>query len=495
MTETLHKQAHEFVPLHCKENISIVNPFGFIGVVTLWSRKEYVTARLSEMNIDLDPLSSPIAAVGNLYGNGLKFLIANLLYNPGIRFLLICGRDRSGSLDELTNFFYKGVEEYESLGKRRNRIINTKRTLDNCLTPSLFDNPPEIVCIGDINDIDVASKAGEFFNRPDLESFRGTSSSFKRLEIELQEADISFFPSHPGNHDIVKKTPLDAWKELIFRLYRFGCLVDLGPVKGKRQELQNVRVIVKEPAEEKSDMLDKYGFSTELFRRYGESIVSGEIRDDEDYNYGNRIGTYFGVNGIEECIRELKQKRLSRRAFISMWDPASDLTARRSAPCLVSLFFRVFDGRLTLTAVFRVHNAVDAWLQNFYGLMKLLDVVSNEVGIKSGSITVISHSISINSLDYEKVLHVVREKERNLEFEADPNGQFRVSIEEDSIVVRHIYDGENIGEYSSKKAERIQYELKRDHAISDIAHAIYIGRQLEKAERCLVAGEEFIEDQ
>ncbi|KJR41193.1 hypothetical protein MCHI_002900 [Candidatus Magnetoovum chiemensis] len=37
-------------------------------------------------------------------------------------------------------------------------------------------------------------------------------------------------------------------------------------------------------------------------------------------------------------------------------------------------------------------------------------------------------------------------------------------------------------QYRSKQAERIQYELKRDRAVSDIGHAIFIGRELAKAE-------------
>lgn len=478
----------EFIPMHCRDDLSIINPRGYVGVVTLWSRKDYVQNKFFEMGIDLDPQSSPIVAFGNLYGNGLKYLLANLLYNPQIRFLLICGRNRSGSLEELQNFFSLGVEECKSLGAIRNRIIGTRRTLDRGLTPQLFKFPPQIRYVGDINDTDLEVKLKEFFDT--LPQKKPHIQNLERLKIEMPEVEIRYFPSNPRSHTIVKNTPLEAWKELIFCIYRFGHPVQLNASKGVRQELQNIKVIVEKPCDESKESLQKYGFSLEAFKEYQNDIVKGNIREDEDYNYGNRIRSHFGVDGLSECIKRLNKSSQDRGAFINLWDLKTDLVTERSTPCLVTLFFRVFEDKLTLSATFRVHNAVDAWLQNFYGLMRIQQDVSEGIGIEIGAITVISHSISINPAEYDRALKVVEERERKFEFEEDPNGQFRITIEEGKIVVRHLYDGEIIKEYRSRKAERIQYELNRDHAISNIGHAIYIGRQLAEAERCLITGEE-----
>ncbi len=46
---------------------------------------------------------------------------------------------------------------------------------------------------------------------------------------------------------------------------------------------------------------------------------------------------------------------------MALWDNARDLTVKEGRPCLVSLFFRKFEGKLTLSATFRTHNAMDAW--------------------------------------------------------------------------------------------------------------------------------------
>ncbi len=100
----------EFIPLYFGDKLQVVNPHGVIGVVTLWSKPEYVMERFREAGVDLDPATSPIAVFGTLYGNGLRELLRNLLYNPQIQVLLICGHDRSGSKQELENFFKNGLE-------------------------------------------------------------------------------------------------------------------------------------------------------------------------------------------------------------------------------------------------------------------------------------------------------------------------------------------------------------------------------------------------
>ena len=64
------------------------------------------------------------------------------------------------------------------------------------------------------------------------------------MKIELPTIKVHYFPSNPRGHQIIKETPLEAWKELIFCLHRFGHHVNLGPKKGERIELQNIKVVV-----------------------------------------------------------------------------------------------------------------------------------------------------------------------------------------------------------------------------------------------------------
>ncbi|QWR76444.1 thymidylate synthase [Candidatus Magnetomonas plexicatena] len=478
----------EFVPVYYKDSLTIINPNGHVGVVTLWSKPQAVIEKFKEAGVDLNESSSPIAAFGTLYGNGLKHLLANLLYNPQITHILICGRDTGGSLQHLLNFFNKGVEKETQLGITSNRVIGTSRFLPDVLTPELFKSAPKLTYIG--SDPEFKKKLNDFFDNLPA---RLDKTEFERISVELPEITPSYFPSNPLSHTIVKDTPLEAWKELIFCLDRFGRMVELEPDK-RRKELQNVKVIVESPTEEDNELLNPFGFSIEELRDYQSRVMSDIV--EGDYGYGNRIRAYFDVDALEVCIEKLKKNREDRRSYIVLWDSRTDLTdTERSSPCLATIFLRVFDNKLTLSATFRVHNALDAWVKNFYALMAIQKHVAELTGISAGAITVISHSISINPDEgYEKVQMIVRQLRDNFKFEADPNGQFRFKIEDGQIVAEHIFNGEKLGEYRSKKAERIQYELRRDRAISDIGHAIFVGRQLAKAERCLQTGEAFTED-
>ncbi|MBF0564366.1 MAG: hypothetical protein HQK89_03900 [Nitrospirae bacterium] len=486
----------DFIPLYFKEKLTIINSGGYVGVVTLWSRQKVVIERFRESGVDLDPATSPIAVFGNLYGNGIKYLLANLLNNPQIRVLVICGSNRSRTMEELHSFFANGTESYVSEGVERQRIVGTGRLLDNCLSRALFENPPEVVVLGDILKDEFSSAIKSFFDSISrrAEGITNAARNLQRMKVDLPEVKVSTFPSNLRAHTIVEDAPLEAWKELIYRLHRFGTIEDLGPNKGRRKELQNVKVIVETPVEESGDVLSTYGFSLDAFKSYQEKILNGQKREDDPYDYGNRIREHFGLDALYECIARLKENTQDRRSFISLWDTRFDMMAQQSTPCMVTIFFRVLQGRLTLSATFRVHNAIDAWLQNLYGLMAIQRTVCDAIGVPAGAITIISHSISLNISDYDKISGVIKEKGKKFRFRPDPCGQFRVSVEEGLIVVRQLLDGNVVNEYRSKKAERLQYELNRDSAISDIGHAIFIGRQMARAEMCIKRGEAFTED-
>ena len=74
-----------------------------------------------------------------------------------------------------------------------------------------------------------------------------------RQEIPLPQVSISHFPSTPQAHTVVRATPLEAWQELLFVISRFGHPVKLA--KGERLELQNLKVVVTQPAFEPDEAL------------------------------------------------------------------------------------------------------------------------------------------------------------------------------------------------------------------------------------------------
>jgi thymidylate synthase len=498
----------EFIPLYFGDRLTVVNPHGVIGVVTLWSKPEYVMERFREAVPDiLDPATSPIAVFGTLYGNGLRELLRNLLYNPQIQVLLICGHDRSGSKQELENYFKNGLEvvpesniSYSAEQEKPYRIIGTRHLIDGLVQPELFERKPRIEWMGDPSarkpdNTSIISPIRVFFsNFERLERFSLEKSAGRMIRPHavppLPEVETLYYPSNPRAHQIVKEGSLEAWLELLFLLTRFGRRVTLK--KGERLELQNVKVVVEDPQGIEPEILAAHDVDPGKISKYFMEFLEGDLRPDEAYTYGHRLRTYFKLDAVKVLAERLQKDPEDRKAYFTLWDNTRDLTAKESRPCFVSVFFRKFEDKLTLTATFRTHNAMDAWLLNLYGLMALRQEVAGRAGLPPGAITVFSHSISIDPRELDRALTVVGK--RKWKMHLDPMGYFRVTLYGDEILVEHRAEDVTLKEYRGRTAVSLQHQIARDVAISDINHAMYLGRQLAKAEMALKDGREFVQD-
>jgi thymidylate synthase len=516
----------EFKPLHFADRLTVINPQGTIGVVTLWSKVDYVIERFRQAGVDLNPATSPIAVFGTLYGNGLREMLRNLLYNPQIRDLLICGNDRSGSAKELFSFFQGEMEPVDSplvhyktppgvVKVSILRISPTNRLIDDLVTPEEFKWMPELFLFPDPHEEEVIDHIRDFFVKPIIHfDLPLASVEDQRTKIPLPEVEVQFFPGNPRGHQVVRDTPLEAWKEILYLLSRFGRRVTLK--KGDRLELQNLKVVVEKPEFEQNNKLLSYNIDPKRLKRYQDDIIRVEfwsdetklkgqntlplpddtpmveLRPDASYSYNHRLRQYFDIDALVECAFRLQDDPEDRKAYFSLWDNRNDLRAISGHPCFVSLFFRKFEEKLTLTATFRTHNAIDGWLLNCYGLMAIQKWVAEKVRMPIGALTVVSHSISIDPRELDRAMVIIGQ--RPFKVNLDPMGYFRITLDGKEILVEHRFGDVTLKEYRGKKAERLQHEIARDVAVSDINHAIYLGRQLAKAEMALKDGREFVQD-
>jgi len=483
----------KFEALYYQDRLKIVNPEGDVAITTLWSKVESAHQILEEAGVDLAPDSSRIGPIANLYGNGLPQMLRNLLWNPQLRHIVILGKNLSGSREWILNFFEHGLEEVEFLGAKAFRIRNTTRTIDGCVQPQSFPHIPGFTVLGDVGD--PATKAGlkAFFDGlPPQQACEDA-----RVEPPpIPEPVVSRFPSEPRGHTIVRDTPMEAWSELIFRLVRFGHRNTVAKKSGpeSRLELQNLKIIIEQPREEADDILQRYGFSLEKFQGYQQRILDPNKPADLAYTYGNRLRGYFpNVDSLEIAGNRLKEKPESRHAYIALWDNARDLPEGTDTPCFVSASFRKFEDKLTLTATFRSHNAMEAWPENVYGLIAIQRFVAEKAGMEPGPLTVFSHSISVDVSSLEKARKIATSKESDevhdpatgkLGPRMDPNGAFTTTFDRATweIVVEHSFDGMKLNEYRGKSAEEIERQLGRDVALSEISHALYLGREIARKE-------------
>jgi len=222
------------------------------------------------------------------------------------------------------------------------------------------------------------------------------------------------------------------------------------------------------------------------------------------------------MDTLSAAIDRLRANPETRHAYVSLWDNALDLAGERNgeagdstgatrdpaegagSPCLTTLFFRGIGDELSLSATYRAHNLLTAWLRNVYGLMAIQRHVAERCGMEIGSITVVSHSLGIDPMsprfgvarslsegwrrdddrDHETGKYSLRE---------DPHGYFVVSVDECGrrIVVEHRFGGVLVKRYSSRHADALANEISGDMAVSLVSHALWLGRELARSEAIL----------
>jgi len=477
----------EFVPKYYEDKLRprIINPCGYVGVVTQWSRLDGDNGfirRISEGGSQLlDPNRSPIVAITNLYGNGLARMLANLAYNPQVERVAVTGVASTDSGLALFNFFEKGVEEKSVGGVDVVHIPETTFDIDAGLRPEVFRYRPHV---RQFDREDLGGLVKYITQEPSGRDY----SEDDRVNIDIKEPKFRDYPSDITNHNIREETPLKAWMELMFLLDRFG--VNVALKKGSRRALFNLDVTVLNPGFEEDDKIRECGFDPDKLRRYREEMLEGELGpDNPSYTYGNRLRKYWGVDSLESVIKRLKEDNSDRHCLISLWDPKKDIyeMGDSAAPCLTDLYFvqNPNDQRLMLTATFRTHNAVSAWLENLYGLRSIQEYVANAVGMGPGQINVRSRWIGIDpeNAKTQAALGVVNEHRRKPLVVEDPIGYFVVNVTGGGLVLEH-YGASNLklGEYKGENARKIKDSLRKDVALLDPDHAMWIGHQLAWAE-------------
>ncbi|MDQ8043924.1 MAG: hypothetical protein REI11_04925, partial [Patulibacter sp.] len=347
-----------FEPLAYGDRITVINPVGDVGVITLWSPQRSVLKKLAAVAPSaVDPATSRIAAVANLYGDGLFAMLRNLLFNPQLRHLIVVGQDLGlGVPDELEALLRDGVEATTVFGQPLLRVRGTARLLPvvDGFDAGVLQQRFTMTRLGKVGALDAGVEellAGLPSHDPPTEQDR------LRIDAPADEtAGRTFRPSDPQAHSVTRRRPLDCWEELVVRTTRFGQSTQLR--KGARLELLNVKVVIDDPVEEPARVLAEFGFNLERFRAYQRAILDPALPEGISYTYGNRLRGHFAPADAEPgagrepfdtltaAAQRLARDPESRGAYVSLWDTPLDLDPDRSGPpCLTTLFFRLHDGR------------------------------------------------------------------------------------------------------------------------------------------------------
>ncbi len=228
---------------------------------------------------------------------------------------------------------------------------------------------------------------------------------------------------------IKAETIPEAWRRGLGLIWRGG--EEITDERGTRtREILALEVVVEDPRKEM--IPEEYSWNRPRLEDYASQLISGENPGFE-YTYGERLrswslpcpgkergvrddrGGEMGIDGegaggavdqIEYVVRRLRSNPNSRRASAVTWIPPVD-TEKEEVPCMMVDDFKIRQGRLHLTALFRSHDFAGAYPANLYGLTRLLEYVAERAGAEPGSIATVSCSAHIYDHDWDWVAEMV----------------------------------------------------------------------------------------
>lgn len=469
-------------PIYYRDSLIVGDPTQGIGVVTLWTQRQQMAEAL--------PLSK-VAAVGQLYSHnkGISAIIRNILANPVITELVLCGADKSGSGKALEQFFAKGVDE-------NNCIIGINGgQLDRELPKTALDQVRKKVSLVNLRNEISPQKVGAAISERTPNTTPWASPQLFPLPDQTPPETL---PSEKTNFVVRGKRVVDVWPRVLATVMDFGT-VKRSQHSDDQREVINLIVETNESPDRPS-VPSWLGFTQAELDDYYPQVVSANEIPGINYTYGQRLFTHRGIDQIQNMIDQLKEEPWTRRAVAVTWDVVTD--ARNShAPCLDLVQALVENDTLYLTAYIRSNDMYEAWPRNNFALRRLQQMIATGAGLSMGTLTTVSNSAHIYAARWNEASAVVEKRGRVgthtwseakqqclwNQADNDPRGVMVISIKEGEIYVIHQdwQSGETLHIWHANSAVGIYSQMVAHGAVSMVGHAFDIGCELQKAELAL----------
>lgn len=476
-----------------KYPVIIGNKNATIGFCTAWNQ--------ADIAIKSSPgLLEKVAIVGTLYSRqGVNVILRNLALNPHIKTLVIWGH---GPLSN-TPFGTSGTDILRALWENgvddNSVIIGTSFQIEPEISIDVVRVMITKVVLKDLSEHDLCS-AVKMIESQESEPY------MEPVDFPPPATrEISTLPSEKVGFTIHGNTVIEAWKELVFHIIRYGTVK--GSQYGMEQkELLSAQWVIHNEADSfpidtpddwPLELKETVGATRPSIQQYHDVFLNENVKEGVSYTYGSRLRSWnIGdqkVNQVKEgIIGSLTQSPDSRRAFATTIIPLQDATSK-SPPCLISVQCIQSEGKLNMIASFRSHDIFKAAIPNAFGLIAMHKEIAEATGFERGSLCIQSHSAHIYQGDFDQAEKLIKcnfiEREPAKVFDAkhsDKRGNVIIRVEEDVIVAEHqTSDGNVIAEYKSATAKDIALKLGHLCIFSKMPHALDVGMELQKAEHAL----------
>lgn len=527
-------------PIYYKDFLTVSNPKSNVGVCTLWTPKDSICDKLDKKSFSLG---------GQLYSKrGINFVLRNVLANPIIDHIILCGTDRSESGEAFMKFMENGIDkDYQVKGDKKCEI---HKEIDK---PSLEQFRKKVKVVDMRGKIEIKEVKKKVSRIKAAKKAWATPKKFK--ESKTKAADK--FPSEKSTFIVRANHIWEAWVQILRLIMKFGSkkgMIKIGEVK----ELVNITAVIEKEDPYNPEIAKIFDFNKKDLELYYKDFFNPK-KGSESYNYGERLSAYpvgfprgafnadvnvklfkklkargsrlYGVSGLdqlEEIYEKYKRYHEDRGLIAAIWNPWVDnvkegwmsdqerkvlqlcsgqaKSDERGAisgnvPCMALLQFTYRSKKLHLTAYFRSNDMFDAWPRNAFALRKLQFDFAKRIGKKAGFLTTISNCAQIYETNYKGAEKIIKKSQDHTFCKVDARGTVIIEILGGEIVARHMTPDGNtqLNEYRidgtlPKAALKLMDILHINNIFSDRFHIADIAIELTKAEWCIKNKKRFVQD-
>lgn len=487
-------------PKYFRQSVMQVSETGCICVITFWTRKEEIYEMIPEK------YRKYILCIGNLYTeNGIQYIVKNSLLCPQIRGFMLIGNDKNKVRKTFLSkeYYYRRDENfklfYDAFIETDLCVTVEKNALNNAFNVLLNDS---VYCNWISEPIDCYSE-------------------------ESTQTDT--LPSEHQGFTIKDKSLEILWRKALTYIKRFG--VERSTSTGKKYREIIGLVSVLEAFNEPIKIPENAPLS-ENIEAYSAQIITDSPQPGIEYTYGQRLHDHGQIDAI---IDKLKEDKANRQAIGVTWNLPKDSTSMYPPCCVVADFKvqpRTLNGItvdvLYLTLYFRSHDIYSAYCANIYGFRKLQEMIAAFTDCVPGYIMVVSNSAHVYDYDYPQaliydelgcrmdprgyfIIELIKKPLSEIDFERarnaiildprdfDDSSKVKRSTKIIQEAIEELTNGRTIKlTYMSPSDQPIAFttglEVQKlcDFAmpyISEISHAMYLGRELQRARNCIDKGE------
>lgn len=510
-----------------------------VAVTFLWTMRDAVIPKLEKENL---------ALATNFYTPaGLVGMVRNILANPYIRYVILLGEEYSShgkeeqekqaeltSANALRTFFEQGINDERKLPGFEQAVH-----FDENIPTELIRKVAENVELIDLNKM----MPDASFDEKIVEANRLLRTIEKKCPFIDKPSTFEFektkdsFPYEGGAVVVHGSTIPKTWINVIHKIYRYG-RKNLMNANTDRwvKEINNIVAVIHDP--QNTDLsINPFlvPLTPEKIKAYQQEVLSPLLPEGKAYTYGNKLRAYFfhdsnaiktlvnseafrdfefgkgihldqnitylekgcEINQITDIIDALKRDPYSKATIAITWHPADELMRKhKSSPCLVLLQAMVQDEKLNLTTYWRSHDMTQGWPENAYGMAAVQKEIADSINIRPGELTLISSSAQIYNHYYAQVEDMLNKYKKEETDYNDPRGNFLISVKENRIIVTHVHPSDNgeIDKFEGGDAAEVIRKISENIEINT-SHALYLGKELMKAELALATHGDYTQDQ